>query len=787
MFSHTLTDSLKNIYNGATQYYSINKKTVIASEPQQNATKSFDNSLFQKVNLSDLSLLGLYRNNLEPQAIKDIQKFIGINETYWYMIRNGFAAVLMNLIEYGSTALSTIAGSSATKIIQGDTSLNSIIYFSLDSYFFSPIKDIVNFFIAETIHGEKNNIKIKHLIKDNLYQDKFLPLFLKENSDNEYRQLENNIFSVLQYYSSNVANVLTAAVVIPTIIVKYRAVSKVNPNINLSLAASFFFSSGSKMFQYFTKNIVTETNEKNSYRMSLSENNIRQDTYQLKETLFVVGHDHLCDRDKLHDKLFLKLKQETIPLLALIKLFNFEALNQITTLVLASQNIEKIKTSLIERNKAEQNINNQLIDLAGEFILINKLVDSQLQVIYSSFIADSDFDLQVKHINKIVKMIDNYYENNSKNQKIYQNSSSSKLIISDLKVDIIAKNQTIVDFSSFNLEIDIVPGIHYLFEGQNSVGKSLLLKLVIGYSGGLAVNGKIAYPQGFSPSDITYVLQDDYYGIFKPLLHRLAVPKLLPADVNIGSIVASNILGREDFNQFVDFMSELLFEMKYEPTCQNIFEVKKLLLENYENYQIAFETGDQKELDKLVKSYINQSGGQKKKLAIANAIYNKAKLLLLDESFNAIDQETKIIIYKLLEKHLAHATVIAIQHQVANHLIEEKAIQEKDEQVSTLLKQLAIIAKTEDTEAMKNILDLIEKIPSEDSATLGSEESKFFHQIITMNRLQGEDGQVKTSFEITSLLKEDENLVRFYPFMLSVNGTEINDDVCVVVGQTDSN
>lgn len=80
--------------------------------------------------------------------------------------------------------------------------------------------------------------------------------------------------------------------------------------------------------------------------------------------------------------------------------------------------------------------------------------------------------------------------------------------------------------------------------------------------------------------------------------------------------------------------------------------------------------GINKKIDSLEKGYdtvlredaTNLSGGEKQKLAIARALLNKSKVLLLDEITNNLDDESKESIIKLIEKLKGKYTILMITH-----------------------------------------------------------------------------------------------------------------------------
>ncbi|MDD7210270.1 MAG: ABC transporter ATP-binding protein [Lachnospiraceae bacterium] len=64
----------------------------------------------------------------------------------------------------------------------------------------------------------------------------------------------------------------------------------------------------------------------------------------------------------------------------------------------------------------------------------------------------------------------------------------------------------------------------------------------------------------------------------------------------------------------------------------------------------------------------NVSGGQKQRLAIARAIIKKAKILVFDDSFSALDMKTDAALRKALEKKVQHTSVVIVAQRVSTIL-----------------------------------------------------------------------------------------------------------------------
>jgi ABC-type multidrug transport system fused ATPase/permease subunit len=65
---------------------------------------------------------------------------------------------------------------------------------------------------------------------------------------------------------------------------------------------------------------------------------------------------------------------------------------------------------------------------------------------------------------------------------------------------------------------------------------------------------------------------------------------------------------------------------------------------------------------------VTLSGGQRQRLAIARAVMNKPKVLLLDDALSMVDAETAVAVLKNLRRELADTTTIVSAHRTATLL-----------------------------------------------------------------------------------------------------------------------
>jgi ABC-type bacteriocin/lantibiotic exporter with double-glycine peptidase domain len=82
-----------------------------------------------------------------------------------------------------------------------------------------------------------------------------------------------------------------------------------------------------------------------------------------------------------------------------------------------------------------------------------------------------------------------------------------------------------------------------------------------------------------------------------------------------------------------------------------------------------------KDLDKYLENNgENISSGQRQKIVLARALYNRADLIFIDEATNAIDSKSEEIIYKYL-LGMDGVTIVSVSHREnINNLFQKKIL-----------------------------------------------------------------------------------------------------------------
>lgn len=157
-----------------------------------------------------------------------------------------------------------------------------------------------------------------------------------------------------------------------------------------------------------------------------------------------------------------------------------------------------------------------------------------------------------------------------------------------------------------NLSLKIENGKKYIIIGDNGVGKSLLLKIMVGYSkvqsGKVIINGEVLGENSdFMPD----------------------------CGVSI------------DAPQFIDSLSGL----------DNLLEIAKILKIADKNHiiELAEVLYSHNDLHKKYKTY---SLGMRQKMRIIQAMMESPRILILDEPFDALDDMSKIVVKNLMDQYL---------------------------------------------------------------------------------------------------------------------------------------
>ena len=73
------------------------------------------------------------------------------------------------------------------------------------------------------------------------------------------------------------------------------------------------------------------------------------------------------------------------------------------------------------------------------------------------------------------------------------------------------------------------------------------------------------------------------------------------------------------------------------------------------------------DLDSVKDWHTILSGGEKKKVLIVSAIIKHPDILILDEVFNGLDEDSIITVQQMLRQHLPNALVLVVDHHAQNN------------------------------------------------------------------------------------------------------------------------
>ena len=223
--------------------------------------------------------------------------------------------------------------------------------------------------------------------------------------------------------------------------------------------------------------------------------------------------------------------------------------------------------------------------------------------LFNIFHAKNTYRRKLKFLDKSIIFSNVFYS--------YQKTKYNTQLINDKKKsDYILKN--------INFEIKFPSSVS--ITGDSGCGKTTLVDLLTGLL--IPSKGSISYPSAFKNNEnIGYVPQE------VPLIN--------------GTILDNLCLGNQNLLKDKDYL------------------YKCIKLTNLDNTLKKLPMG----LDTMLgEQAVNLSGGQIQRIGIARALLTKPKLLVLDESTNALDSESEEKIINCLIKEFADSLIIIISH-----------------------------------------------------------------------------------------------------------------------------
>lgn len=198
-----------------------------------------------------------------------------------------------------------------------------------------------------------------------------------------------------------------------------------------------------------------------------------------------------------------------------------------------------------------------------------------------------------------------------------------KVRISDLSF----RYDPVRPFVLSHINLDIAPGTTLGIVGRTGSGKTTLIQLML----------RLYEP----PSDTIWFDGTEIHSV--PLHQLRSAIGYVPQD----SLLFSTSL-RDNIALDQDYPDEVIWE------AARIAQLEREILELPE--KLATLVGERG---------ITLSGGQRQRVAIARAIIKQPQILIMDDSFSAIDNETQSIILRELRKYRENRTTIIISHRIS--------------------------------------------------------------------------------------------------------------------------
>lgn len=187
-----------------------------------------------------------------------------------------------------------------------------------------------------------------------------------------------------------------------------------------------------------------------------------------------------------------------------------------------------------------------------------------------------------------------------------------------------------------NISFEIEEGQTLAILGQTGSGKSTLINLICGFynprKGKISIDGRCIgeYTKEALAKSISLVFQKTFL---------------------FSGTLAENIAFEDNFN--LDFIKRAAY----------ISEAHEFAVDMSEAYETYLEERGS-----------NLSGGQRQRISIARAIYDKAKILILDDSTSAVDLKTEFKIWENLRSLCSNPTIVVVAQRLSSVISADKII-----------------------------------------------------------------------------------------------------------------
>jgi ABC-type uncharacterized transport system fused permease/ATPase subunit len=199
---------------------------------------------------------------------------------------------------------------------------------------------------------------------------------------------------------------------------------------------------------------------------------------------------------------------------------------------------------------------------------------------------------------------------------------------------LVVDGNNIVTINELSLEL----GKNYAITGMSGCGKSTtLIDLKSGVYGTISSSGNISLPKiGDRDAKIMFFNQKFYLPTDSTLMETIYFPNIL------------RLITPEKLNQIKSQIIKLMQELQIDQFANDSKSDKGLI-------------------SKLDSEEFKLSGGQEKKIAIIQAIINKADFYIFDETFSGLDQLSIILVQKALEDYLPNSTFLVVDHHALDN------------------------------------------------------------------------------------------------------------------------
>lgn len=454
-----------------------------------------------------------------------------------------------------------------------------------------------------------------------IYLEKNYEFFINNNSSKLIRNLVIETSNLISYFITPLVNLTTEIILISFLCI---FIIYVQPEI---VIFAIFIG---LLFTYSiikaTKNIITDASNLRHESEAIRLKYVQESIKGIKEIIIFNNFKYIIENYSIHLK-NVASTSKTINFLSILPRLFYEYLLAIIIILFIFYNINFL-----------DDFKNNL----GEFVFVILASIRLMPSINKIVLAIQNLKFSTASLNAINSIFENQNQDknivNSKSTKITFND---KISLNNITFSYNKNSKNVLQNANLSIKKNQIVGLY----GKSGSGKTTIVDLIL--------------------------------GLLKPRFGEIKTDN---------TSISDNIFSWQKKISYIP-QSIFLFE---DTILKNITFKSNLTLEEKEYLETVISLTDLKDFIKDLKDGINTvvgengislSGGQRQKIGIARALYNKAELIVFDESTNSLDKDSENEIFQTIQKIKNTITIIIISHDLNLLMICNKKYQINNKQI----------------------------------------------------------------------------------------------------------